>query len=82
MQLKSIGTFQAKGRLSQLLDRVAGGESITITRHGLPIARLIPVNTVDRKSARKAVEEWKILRSGNRLGKGRPVRKLMEEGRQ
>jgi len=81
MKAKSIGTFDAKANLSQLLDRVAEGESITITRHGSPVARLVPVNAVDHESARKAVEEWKTLRSGNRLGKGTSVRKLMEEGR-
>jgi prevent-host-death family protein len=78
---KSIGTFEAKANLSQLLDRVAHGESITITRHGAPVARLVPVNAADHDAARQAVQEWKTLRSGNRLGRGISVRKLMEEGR-
>ncbi len=38
-----VGTFAAKTRLSELLDRVARGEKITITRHGKPAALLIPV---------------------------------------
>lgn len=38
-----IGAFEAKTHLSALLDRVARGERITITRHGVPAARLVPI---------------------------------------
>ncbi len=34
----SVGAYQAKTHLPQLLDRVEGGETITITRHGKPVA--------------------------------------------
>jgi prevent-host-death family protein len=37
-----VGTFEAKTHLSELLDQVQRGESVTITRHGTPIARLVP----------------------------------------
>jgi prevent-host-death family protein len=40
--LKEIGAFEAKNTLGNLLDRVQGGEEIVITRHGKPVARLIP----------------------------------------
>lgn len=42
MAPKSVGAFDAKTHFSRLLARVARGESITITRHGAPIARLVP----------------------------------------
>lgn len=51
--METIGAYDAKTRLPQLLDRVARGESLTITRHGKPVARLVPVAT-DRARARKA----------------------------
>ena len=38
----SVGAYDAKTRLSELLDRVEKGEQIVITRHGKPVARLIP----------------------------------------
>ena len=38
----SVGAYEAKTRLSELLDRVEKGEQIVITRYGRPIARLIP----------------------------------------
>jgi len=37
-----IGAFQAKNTLGSLLDRVEAGEEIVITRHGRPVARLVP----------------------------------------
>jgi prevent-host-death family protein len=53
----SIGAYDAKTRLSELLDRVERGEQIVITRHGKPIARLIPEGGYDRAAAVAAVEE-------------------------
>ncbi len=40
--MKEIGAFEAKNRLGTLLDRVEQGEEIVITRHGKPVARLVP----------------------------------------
>lgn len=37
-----IGAFEAKNKLGALLDRVERGEEIVITRHGKPVARLVP----------------------------------------
>ncbi len=53
----SIGAYDAKTRLSELLDRVERGEQIVITRHGKPIARLIPEGGHDRAAALAALEE-------------------------
>jgi prevent-host-death family protein len=41
--MKTIGAYEAKTHLPRLLDRVVRGESLTITRHGRPVARLVPV---------------------------------------
>ena len=51
--MKQIGAYEAKTHLPRLLDRVARGESLTITRHGKPVARLVPVSD-DRDRAREA----------------------------
>ena len=52
-----IGAFEAKNTLGTLLDRVQRGEEIVITRHGKPVARLVP-NTggFDRAQAREAFD--------------------------
>ena len=51
--MEQIGAYEAKTHLPRLLDRVARGESLTITRHGKPIARLVPV-AGDRERAKEA----------------------------
>ena len=53
MTTNTIGAFEAKTHLPQLLERVARGESLTITKHGKPVARLVPVDS-NRKQAREA----------------------------
>lgn len=40
--MREIGAFEAKNTLGTLLDRVQQGEEIVITRHGVPVARLVP----------------------------------------
>jgi prevent-host-death family protein len=40
--MKEVGTFEAKNQLSALLELVEQGEDILITRHGKPVARLVP----------------------------------------
>ena len=50
--MKTIGSFEAKTHLSSLLERVARGEEFTITRHGTPVALLVPV---DREAALPAM---------------------------
>jgi prevent-host-death family protein len=53
--MTEIGAFEAKNTLGRLLDRVENGEEIVITRHGKPVARLVPnTSGVDREQVRAA----------------------------
>ena len=56
--MDSVGAFEAKTHLPRLLDRVARGESVTITRHGRPVARLVPVEDSDRDRANRAMHAY------------------------
>ena len=47
--MEAVGAFDAKTHLSALLDRVAKGERITITRHGVPAAMLVPIQDATGK---------------------------------
>jgi prevent-host-death family protein len=77
----SIGAFEAKTHLSDLLDRVARGEKITITRHGVPAALLVPVSdTTPKLSHREIVEGMRALRKRVKPGK-MSVREMVNEGR-
>ena len=79
--METVGSFEAKTHLAQLLERVAQGEEFTITRHGKPVARLVPTTTAKpRPDVRAAVEAMKRLREGQTLG-GLSVREMIEEGR-
>lgn len=80
--METIGTFEAKNRLSELLDRVQKGEEITITRNGKPVARLVaPADDEERKAkARAAAERIRQMRKGVTLD-GIPIKDLIEEGR-
>jgi len=54
--MTTVGAFEAKNKLSALLDLVEGGEEVVITRHGKAVARLVPSQpVVDRESARAAM---------------------------
>lgn len=63
----TVGAFEAKTHLSSLLERVAQGEEIVITRHGKPLARLIPVAVADRTRIDLAISKLKTLRKGCNL---------------
>lgn len=78
--MTDVGTFEAKTHFTRLLKRVARGERITITRHGTPVARIVPIDGVDRQAARQAIGALRALRKGQKLG-GLSVRKLIAEGR-
>ena len=45
-----IGAFEAKTHLSELLQKVEGGESFVITRRGKPVAQLGPLQAAEKKS--------------------------------
>jgi prevent-host-death family protein len=77
----TVGAYDAKTHFSELLDRVESGEEITITKHGNPVARLVPVKKVyTTEERRAAIERWKEISKGLSLG-GLKIRDLIEEGR-
>ena len=76
----TVGAFEAKTHLSELLDRVAAGEEVLITKHGKPVARLVGARHVDRARVNDAVEKLKLLRNGVSLG-GLSWKELRDAGR-
>ncbi|MBV8089062.1 MAG: type II toxin-antitoxin system Phd/YefM family antitoxin [Alphaproteobacteria bacterium] len=78
--MDTVGTFEAKTHLTRLLDRVAAGEQITITRHGTPIARLVPVTPSNSRQIREIVGKLKEFSKGQTLGRLK-IKDLINEGR-
>lgn len=76
----TVGAFEAKTHLSALLERVENGEEIVITRHGKPLARLVPIEIADRSRIDNAISKLKTLRQGCTLD-GLSWQELRDEGR-
>lgn len=54
--MNTVGAYEAKTHLARLLDRVARGETLTITRRGHPVARLVPVEDDAVSRSRRAAQ--------------------------
>jgi prevent-host-death family protein len=65
----TVGAFEAKNRLSELLDRAERGEEVLITRHGRAVARLTSAEAQGRERASAALGRLRAFR-----------RKLLAEG--
>lgn len=87
--MADIGAYAAKTHLPQLLERVEKGERFVITRHGKPVAELIPVAARDAVAIARAIAEvravrLRLARRGVRLrdvlGKSKNMRDLAHEG--
>ena len=82
--MQEVGAFEAKNTLSALLDRVEQGEEIVITRHGKPVAKLVPnVRAIDKARARAAFERMRARAKAARLGpfNWEEIKKDRDEGR-
>jgi prevent-host-death family protein len=78
--MKNIGLFEAKQKLSELVDRASQGERIGITRRGKLAAVLVPAHIkVDLKEVFARIEQ--IRKSAKPLPQGVTVKDLIEEGR-
>lgn len=76
-----VGVFDAKTNLSQLIERVENGETIVITRHGAPVARLVPYeHALDGDRVRESVRGLLGFK-GPKLPRGVSLKRLIEEGR-
>jgi len=76
----TVGAFEAKTHLSNLLERVAEGEEVVITKHGKPVARLVSALQIDRERVNQAFEKLKLLRKQTTLG-GLSWQALRDAGR-
>jgi prevent-host-death family protein len=85
MAIKEVPVYEAKTRLSELLDAVEHGEQVTITRRGVAVARLVPPVASRRAAAsqRQQVAETfaqlRVQRAGVVLDA--PLRDVIAEGR-
>lgn len=76
--MTEVGAYEAKTNLPKLLDRVAKGERITITKHGVAVAVLSPAS--GKRATVDVLADLRDFRKGRSLG-GLSIRDMIEEGR-
>lgn len=75
----TVGIFEAKQKLSELVERASQGEEIVITRRGKKCARLVAAAAPRRRSLKEIFDSFARVRM--KLPKGMSVKDLIEEGR-
>ncbi len=78
--MRQVGSYELKTHLSEVLDAVEHGQTVVVTRHGKPIAHIMPNPEFNREKVRHAVETLRNF-PRTRLPKGVTVRDLIQEGR-
>src|SRR5690348_9939257 len=78
--METVGSYEAKTHLPRLLERVAKGETITITKHGVPVARLVPVEAKTRPDVKQAIEQILEFRKAHPLN-GEDLKEWINQGR-
>ncbi len=76
----AVGSYEAKTKLPELLAKVAKGARITITKHGQPVAMLIPIPGAGKASAADAIAALRLFQRKKRRA-GMSVRAMITEGR-
>lgn len=77
--MRTVGAYEAKTHLPRLLDEVAEGQAITITKHGIPVAVIVPAGAAGRRPPPKdVIEALRQARAGVTLG-GLGMRQMIEE---
>jgi len=79
--MERVGIFEAKSRLSELVERAEASSEVTITRHGKAVAKIVPVSTRDDSAKRSEV--FDELEAFSKTVKTRRfnLRKMIEWGR-
>jgi prevent-host-death family protein len=81
--MKTVGAYEAKTRLAALLEQVAEGERFTITKHGVPVAMLVPPPGSRQEDPKAAIDAWRQYRLERNLslGPNLTIRAMIDEGR-
>jgi prevent-host-death family protein len=78
--MERIGIYDARSKLSELIERVQSGEEVVLTRHGEPVARLVPEKRRRKRSRAAAVARIRALARKLDI-RDVDIRELIEEGR-
>jgi prevent-host-death family protein len=80
--MESVGLFEAKTHLSELIARAERGEEVIITRHNKPVAKLVPVKRAGRPRASQRERALAALEQFDPIGvPGSTLEELIRAGR-
>lgn len=79
--MRDIAVTEAKAKLLEFMDEVERGASFRITRHGRPIARLVPEKAELERAAHEAVESIRAIRRRNKGMTTGEILSARDEGR-
>jgi prevent-host-death family protein len=79
-RMETVGIYEMRTRLAELVDKVVNGEEVTVTRHGIPVAKIVPIDTTSKVPVRDAIEAMKKFGRGKSL-RGLTIKKMIEQGR-
>ncbi|MGR3173642.1 MAG: type II toxin-antitoxin system Phd/YefM family antitoxin [Candidatus Scalindua sp.] len=78
--MTTVGAYEAKTHLSKLLNRVAKGEKIIITKHGIPVAVLQQPELTKKILPQDVITNLREFRKNHSLN-GLSLKEMIEEGR-
>lgn len=76
-----VGIYEAKSRLSQLVEKAEAGEEVVLTRHGRPVAKIVNVAPASQPSRKAILREILALARRVRIPRKVSIAELVSEGR-
>ena len=79
--MSTVALTYAKAHFSELAERSANGEEILVTRHDIPLVKLMPANRLSLEEIQRLFTTMDEIREGSRLGKNLSISELKNQGR-
>jgi prevent-host-death family protein len=79
--MRTVGLFEAKQKLSKLVEQAEEGERIGITRRGKLAAYIVPAKSKSARTAKEIFEDIEKGRKRTKPLKGVTIKEMIEEGR-
>lgn len=76
-----VGIYEAKSKLSQLVEKALSGEEVILTRRGRPVAKIIKMTPSGRRDRISLLREIRSLSRRVKIPKRISIREVIAEGR-
>lgn len=76
-----VGIYEAKSKLSQLVEKAEAGEEVILTRRGRPVAKIVNVAPASKRDRALLLREIRALARRVRIPKQVSIRDIVAEGR-